>query len=97
MKKDSIKKITTLKNRVVFYFRNNGVIKLSIKAAIKNNGNINHQKNNNIFLKSHHILIVFQFHIFFTTKTVILKDKANDSNTAVISKTQCGKIANKLW
>lgn len=73
------------------------MIKLSIAPATKNNGNTNHPKNNKVFLNSHHILTVFQFHIFFTTKLVILKDKASDNNTAVISKIQCGKIANKLW
>jgi hypothetical protein len=88
MKKECVK---------IIYLKNKGVIKLSTNAAIKNNGKTNHPKNNNTFLKSHHILIVFQFHIFLTNKTVILKDKANDSNTALISKIQCGKIANKLW
>ncbi len=72
-------------------------MKLSINAATKNNGKINHQKNSKVFFNSHHILTCFQFHIFLTIKTVILKDRANDNNTAVISKIQWGKIANKLW
>jgi len=72
-------------------------MKLSINAANKNKGSINHQKNNITFFKSHQIFTVFQFHIFLTIKTVILNDKANDSKTALTSNIQCGKIANKLW
>jgi hypothetical protein len=67
-----------------------------MKAANRNNGKTNQPKNKNTFLNSHNTLVVFQFHIFLTTRDVILKDKANDKRTALISSTQCGKIANKL-
>jgi len=80
-----------------FSYKNKGVIKASTKAASKNSGNTNTNQNLKISFKCGISLFCFQFHIFLNIKTVILKAKATESKTALISKTQWGKSDNIVF
>jgi len=76
---------------------NQGVIKLSTKAANKSKGAIKNNQNLNILFKCGHTVFSFQFHTFFIKSQLILSANANVNNIADISKIQWGSKDTISW